>query len=158
MKLEPVKKKPLLSKVDVRNLRSIFSHMQLNPLVEKEDSIASFEPEWEPKIKKKGWSLFSKTSSATPELRERVHFLWAKLRVACRQKDLLRDLEIDREKHLDRNFGMRNAKLFVDSDEEIELEEKNKVETILTASKKKTLPWYILSEDTLFAKCQKTFV
>ena len=153
MKLEPVKKKPLLSKVDVRNLRSIFSHMQLNPLVEKEDSIVSFDPEWEPKIKKKGWSFFSKTSSATPELSERVHFLWAKLRVACRQKDLLRDLEIDREKHLDRNFGMRNAKLFVDSDEEIELEEKNKVETILTASKKKTLPWYILSEDTLFAKC-----
>lgn len=84
-------------------------------------------------------------------LKDRVHYLWTKLRVACRQPGLLQDLENERNMHLDRNFGLRDFNTIVPSDEEIELDENLKMETIMSGQKKK-LPWYLLSDDTMFAK------
>lgn len=53
--------------------------------------------------------------------------------------------------HLDRNFGLRDFNTIVPSDEEIDLDENLKMETIMSGQKKK-LPWYLLSDDTMFAK------
>lgn len=92
-------------------------------------------------------------------MKERTRFLWSKLRVACREKNLLRELEADRDSHLDRNFGLRSAKLFVESDEEIDIEDEsiNQVQMMLSGKTKK-LPWYLIDENTTFAKTQKMFV
>lgn len=92
-------------------------------------------------------------------MKERVRFLWAKLSVACRQPGLLEELEIERNKHLDRNFGLRGIKMLVESDEEIDIvDTKHKIVTLREALGKKTLPWYLLSDESTFSKTQKIFV
>lgn len=67
-------------------------------------------------------------------------------------------MEIDRDRHLDRNFGLRGAKLFVESDEEIDVEEGNKVAKIMLDAQKKKLPWYLIDESTMVAKTWSLFV
>lgn len=69
----------------------------------------------------------------------------------------MEDLENERDLHLDRNFGLRDFNTIVASDEEAELDESKKMATIADRQKK-TLPWYLLSDDTKFAKGQKIFV
>ena len=106
----------------------IFDTMDFEPKPLDDGSLSSFDPDWEPKIKS-NW--MGKRKPLNPAVKERCRFLWAKLRVACRQKDLLRDLEIQRDLHLDRNFGLRSAKLQVESDEEIDIDDSKKLETLV---------------------------
>jgi len=89
-----------------------------------------------------------KLKPVNPETTAKAKYMWRKLKVACRQPGLLVQLEIERDANLDRNFGLRNTKLFVESDEENEIDESKKVETLNDISKKKLLPWYLLSDES----------
>jgi hypothetical protein len=98
------------------------------------------------------------TKPLDPRTKERVRFFWDKLRVAVRQDGLLKELEIERDAKLDKNFGLRNKKLLVESDEEIEIDDSKKIVTLADEAKLKRLPWYLMSDNSTFAKFQKLFV
>ena len=78
--------------------------------------------------------------------------------MAVRQNGLLNELEIERDAKLDKNFGLRNKKLLVESDEEIEIDDSKKIVTLEDEAKQKRLPWYLLSDASQFSKFQKLFV
>lgn len=142
--------------LDVRGRRIVtknFSEFRFGEPIDEHDSIRSFDPEWEPKIKKK----WGKRIPPDQSVKERTHYLWAKLRVACRQPGLLEDLENERDLYLDRKFGLRDFNTLVPSDEEAELDESKKI-SMLHDRQQNKLPWYLLSDDTKFAKGQKIFV
>jgi hypothetical protein len=127
-----------------------FAEMDLvhEPVIE--DSIRSFDPEWEPKIQS-DW--MGRRPEPSPNLQKRVNYLWAKLRVACYQPGLLNELEVQREKYLDSNYGMRKVKMVVESDEEIDIaQSKHKITTLYEEQQVKRLPWYLLSDESTFSK------
>ena len=129
--------------------------MPFQPKIEEDHSLASFDPDWQPKIEK---CWLGTTKPLYPRTKERVRFFWDKLRVAVRQDGLLKELEIERDAKLDKNFGLRNKKLLVESDEEIEIDDSKKIVTLADEAKLKRLPWYLMSDNSTFAKFQKLFV
>ena len=134
-----------LDKRDVRSIMAIFNDMPFEPEIPDNKSIASFDPDWEP-TRERNW--MGKLKPVNPETTAKAKYMWKKLQVACRQPGLLAELEIERDANLDRNFGLRSTKLFVESDEENEIDESKKVETLNDISKKKQLPWYLLSDES----------
>jgi hypothetical protein len=136
-----------------KRYKEVFGEFDFSGLKRVKTPDISFDPDWEPR---EHVNFMGDVLDHTVETKMRVQFLWAKLRYAVFQSGLLKALEEKRQGQADANFGLRDMKMVLDSDEEEEIDIQTRFEIRQRESQR--LPWYICDPNNFFVYTWVVFI